>query len=553
MDRDEILRYVAFEDLRGSGFRSQFGTTDWVIVEASAKGRSEDIGIGAALLPESEVERALANADWDLLHGRGCPGFVTHCKPGTEDRTTYHRFGEDAGIEPIIVHRSFHGARPPSMELCEEFRLFHNLYFDSARNEYVKFAENGDEDVVVRMKSDRVEVHRRELMEYLTAKGMVLALFVDRFRYGMIEPVLRDDETLVEDRAGPDMVYNFHRSDARHIGYEHRNVFSRLLGKVLVRGGPDWEFHPGEREEPYEDFIIGVDERGEPRFHTCDHELLANYFGANPGAPHYLTPVFFRHEVLQKYYADPSRYKVTDSHLSCASLWGLRMDNNHERYVIVWLGDLGRDLPAKERPYWKSFNVPPDGKISTTYYRRAILAEFADPVAEDHVFKDQYHQTNEQWEKALGWPLFSPLSKEDEHVEMVLRVPLSNSPSEFDDQVIALTKLTVDCLNELELVTGLASLPKGAKGIAKLEAFLGARQVAGTKEIVSFLRGLQSLRSTGAAHKKGKNYEVAKKRFGVGNAPYPDVFRRILKEATETLRLLEGAGDVAVNPGMPSK
>ena len=62
MDRDEILRYVAFEDLRGPGFRSQFCTTEWVIVEESAKGQFEDIGIGAALLPESEVERALANA-----------------------------------------------------------------------------------------------------------------------------------------------------------------------------------------------------------------------------------------------------------------------------------------------------------------------------------------------------------------------------------------------------------------------------------------------------------------------------------------------------------
>ena len=371
---------------------------------------------------------------------------------------------------------------------------------------------------------------------------MVLALYIDRCRYGMIEPALRDDEAIIEDKAEADLVYNFHRSDARRIGYEKRNIFSRLLGKVILRGGPEWAFNPRPRKERHEEFIIGVDGSGEPRLHTCDPSALAPPHGANPDGAFYLTPVFFRREVLQKYYADPSRYEVIDSGVRCASLWNLRLDNNHERYVIVWLGDLGTYLPERERPYWKSFNVRPDGEMSDTFLRRAIHGDYAEPSAEDHIFKDQYQQTNQRWEGSLGWPLFVPLSKADEHVASVLRVPLSNSPSEFDEQVGALTKLMVDSLNEAELARGVTSFPKNAKGITKLKALLEARQVEGTAEIIDFLRGLQSLRSTGVAHLKGKNYEEAMRRFGVGDGPNADVFRRVLKEAINALRLLEAPG-----------
>src|SRR5881396_449000 len=221
MNRDKVLRYVAQEDGRGKEFRALFGA-DWVTVDASIKGETEDIGMGAAILPPGEVEHALGNADWDLLDGRGVPGFCTIVRPDREPVTTYHRFGSESGIEPLIIHRSFWGARPPSREPCEEFRLFHNLCPSSS--EFIRFVDNGHEEAIVRMTPDRVLVRRRELMEYITAKGMLLAFYIDRFRYGMIEPVLRDDERIIEDKAEADMVYSFHRSDARRIGYKDRNV-----------------------------------------------------------------------------------------------------------------------------------------------------------------------------------------------------------------------------------------------------------------------------------------------------------------------------------------
>ncbi len=51
------------------------------------------------------------------------------------------------------------------------------------------------------------------------------------------------------------------------------------------------------------------------------------------------------------------------------------MDNDHADRVIVFLGDLGRDLPKASEDYWHSFNIAPDSKLSETGYRRAILGD----------------------------------------------------------------------------------------------------------------------------------------------------------------------------------
>jgi hypothetical protein len=140
-------------------------------------------------------------------------------------------------------------------------------------------------------------------MEFVTAKDMVLALYLDRFRYALVTPDLTNEEELREDRTGENWTYTFHRSDGKHIWRGERNVYSRLLGKVLIYPGPQWaNIH--EREEEYPEFIISVDSAGMDVCHSCDPDGLANLFGANQGAPSYLTPIFLpprgTAEVLQR-------------------------------------------------------------------------------------------------------------------------------------------------------------------------------------------------------------------------------------------------------------
>jgi hypothetical protein len=128
-----------------------------------------------------------------------------------------------------------------------------------------------------------------------------------------------------------------------------------------------------------------------------------------------LTPVFFRREVLGKYYADAHRYEIRDSHVFCGGAWSLRLDNNHPDYVIVFLSDLGH-LPHKEQMYWQSYNVVPEGTISKTYRDRNILGLWVDPEAPDLLFKARYERFRRDWTKKFDWDLFKALRAADAHI-----------------------------------------------------------------------------------------------------------------------------------------
>jgi hypothetical protein len=181
------------------------------------------------------------------------------------------------------------------------------------------------------------------------------------------------------------------------------------------------------------------------------------------------------------------------------------MDNNYEDVVIVYLGDLYRDLPAKERAYWKAFNIPPQGGISRTKFMRDFMAEPCDPEGKDLIFKQRYSQLNKEWSKQYGWPLFLPLQDNDQHFFKNLRVLLNNSQSEFDMQLLSLTKVLVDALNESAIQKRISVLPDPPRGIAKLATFLAENGYKETEEGIDLLKLVQGLRSAGVAHLKGSN------------------------------------------------
>lgn len=72
----------------------------------------------------------------------------------------------------------------------------------------------------------------------------------------------------------------------------------------------DCNIWPYNEKKQYIEFIVGVDDNGRELHYTCDPSKLSNYFGANPDAPHYLTPIFFDSAVLSKYYSNPENIKL---------------------------------------------------------------------------------------------------------------------------------------------------------------------------------------------------------------------------------------------------
>jgi hypothetical protein len=119
-----------------------------------------------------------------------------------------------------------------------------------------------------------------------------------------------------------------------------------------------------------------------------------------------------------------------------------------------------------------------------------------------------------------------------------VRIPVTNSQAEVDEQIGCLTKLLVDSLNEKELAARAGVLEEGAKGIAKLDGFLERTQFPERQKVIRSLRDLQTLRSTGSAHRKGSAYEKAVAKLGVDGTRKADAVRRFLEEATEGLRAI---------------
>jgi hypothetical protein len=212
--------------------------------------------------------------------------------------------------------------------------------------------------------------------------------------------------------------------------------------------------------------------------------------------------------------------------------------------VVVFLGDLGR-IPYKEQKYWKSYNIAPQGGMSSTNIKRAFDGAFADPVGEEHFFKQKYSHFQEVWNEKFGWYIFLPLTAGDKHYLEYLHVPSKDNLKEFEEQVLALTKILIDSINqkiiERELTKKDARMLDQAKGgIDKFDLYLKEMTNRNFEGMILYLRRLQLLRSTNVAHRKsskGNNKAVAYFKLEAKN--YHDAFRDILLKAIWVLNTLE--------------
>ena len=409
------------------------GREPWQVVELTKDTTPDSLGLFSALIPPADLATVLSRESWDIMRGDGRPGFSKSYRNG-RNITTYRRFGGLAGLRPLVIYRHFHGAWPAYAELSEEFRHFHDLAEDRAGGVLLDFDQSGYPIEVVRIREHSVEVQMRYLLQFIAATRLHLAIFFDIIRYSHLplESIPESQRLLkhADDRS------RYFRHVVRCDFIPEFPTFSRLLGKAIIFPPPvercgKWPFAKAE-PKPEVSFVVGVTPDGTTQEFTSNPAKLSNFFGANPGAPHYLTPVYFRKEVLSKYYADPDRFTVSDGGLGCLSLWSIQIDNNHATHVSVFLGDLGRDLPYDKRLHWKQFNVPPQGRISETNYRRSFLAEFAPPQAPDLIFRSAYQGLNTSWRRVLGWPLFLELGPADAYLLATIRVPVTSSQSEFD-------------------------------------------------------------------------------------------------------------------------
>lgn len=465
----------------------------WVTVYShhdAADGRPSVFACFADLTRKQEI---LSGDDW-LKHASSfSPGFCV-----CADDVTYHD-GRDEGYDFIVAEQYFHPLDQAQILVNQEFVMLFELY----RGEdgcYYSVDKCGEREKVVDFAGDEVRVRTKYILRFIAAKQCLFVFFVDARLASSSSYPLGSTECIAEsDEVGG----NYHIGQWYTSDIDECYLLSMLYARSFIEPGDVetcgvWPYD--EKKERYPEFIIGERPDGSLVRYTCDPNKLGTHFDKVPRAPHYLTPVFFKPAVLDKYRSNP-HFEVSERHISCGSQWRCEIDNVDPDRVMAYLGDLGRDLPESERTHFLSFEMSPvDQHISEEVVKTDFFNMWVkDPSGPVSKLMRARMELDEAWEKRFGVTLFRPFHPSDEGILEQIHIPSSNGEAEFEGVSMALAKAIVDYIDEGSL--------KGAdvKGsINKLEAFLSANDIVAD---VKPLRDLQNLRSAGAAHGKGSKYD----------------------------------------------
>lgn len=447
-------------------------------------------------------------------------------------------------VEPFTIFRSWsYGSLISEFELIQDFILFYNLYWDDQENVYKVFDAYGEEFIVVKIKNldkdKKMEINTTFLRNYLSIKEKVLVRQHDHRTRTKIElATILGSQT--EQISFKTENYNFCLAFGEHHSPSEYRAFSRLLGKDIVLAFEQAKDLLGWKYE-YATFVIGIDTQGNKIESTCNEEELSNYF-VNKSTPHFLTPVFFKREVLKKYYDNPSKYSVKATLLSCSGLWSIPIDTNNESLVQVWLGDLGH-IPIKEQKHWQLHNVVPEGGITNSRFERDFEARFTDPGDPMFKFNKSLTTFQEKFSKKYGFNSFLPLSEHDKFVELTLRIPVNNEIPEFEQQIGYLAKLLPDSIDISSLTKKLIELDSdkelekiNGKKIRTFELFLQKEGL--DLSIIGILDSIQNIRSTAISHRKGKNFEKVFDEFDLAKTTKIEFFTNCINKCSQSLNLL---------------
>ena len=278
-----------------------------VQVSGKKKINNSEGSFWCGLLPLEEVEFSFKSYSWDSEIGSQGPEFVE-----SDNEIIYKsKYIPSNGCENIVNYREFYGVKQDYVELCEEFRLLNNLFYDTSTCKYISILKNGDcEDVAYIENNINMYISLKYLMRYASAKQMELVLFFE-FK-NEISGTLEENQLEAFSQEGKKEGSVFYGLWGDCINGDSPYIYSMLRGKKIFLPKPieTCGYWPYEKKREYCNYIIGCDEYGENKMYTSDPDKLGNYFGGNIGAPHYITPVFFDKRVLHKYISNQDIYSV---------------------------------------------------------------------------------------------------------------------------------------------------------------------------------------------------------------------------------------------------
>lgn len=534
-------KYILEDRLR---FHVKNGEEAWTTVYLSDDSNEERQFVYCVLAEKDLIESKFRELGWSRFFIDFKPSFDFNNKR----KPIYYRYGSEERIKPIIITRSYQSLFPTEVEIAEEFRLFFNIYVNNyIEGTYNKINEWADEDPIVKYTRKHIQIKTEYLKEYAAAQNLEILLIFEYYR-NFSESMDETQYSTNHILSSTDEKINFQidfQEDRWSKGFKFN---TRLLGKKWLKSLENYipqSLYDTIDKENFEKFIVKLDKSGKPILKSCN----ASY--QDTGEANFLTPVYFKREVLRKYYEKTNRYEVKANTIHKIGGWYLPVDNNNKDFIVVYLGDLGRNLPYQEQTYWKHYNITNAGSISDSYYKSSIEGEYSSPELSEFIFKNNFNEINNIWLLTHGFELFINLHSDDKFHLDSLRLPLTDSANEFDSQVLSLIKLLVDSINEKAITklhkTDYARLTskfqqtdskRKPKGLDKLQMHLEILEYQNTTKFIHYLRSIQDLRSASVAHRKGDRYEKVKEKFNIGEKSYIDIFDDILSSINTYLNEL---------------
>ncbi|MFD8495786.1 hypothetical protein [Amycolatopsis sp. NPDC059657] len=505
---------------------------EWLVVEEHFFTDDKHGGRGCVLIDTEQAATALEDTRW---LGRDLGKFGVWNSGRIDNGLTATERGVD--VEFFVHARQPAGAAAPVIEISHPFLWYWDAVPTTSGWKYLNEAGR-DQDLVrweITGDSWRVEVRALEFRHFLATYQRHALIQLDWVPKRDSEEFDRVDGEFHNEWAHVD----FHV--LHDMSMINRPAFSRTLGQYLVTGlrnsrTPRWEERENEVEHP--SFIYGIDPAsGEPLTHICDPDQLGTYFDKDGTRLHYLTPVYFKREVLQPYAAEPSRYRISNSRLSCLSLWGVEISFNSTGLVEVYLGDIGQKLPADEWGHWRTYNVPPEGKMDEGRFRRDFLNQWAgsnDPV---HDLRKARKEAMAASQALLGKPLRKELNTETQAEFDSLIGPLTDDPAALGAPLLLLTKVLADGIEPAPLKAYLTDYEPGERSLSLLRRF--TQELGGTTDITAIMRELQSFRSKGGiAHLAGSSAKKARAELEIEELTNLQAFESITTRITSCLNEL---------------
>lgn len=516
------------------------GSADWVVVAEKVKDGEDLFGTSWLLANDpAMISGIFRKVDFDGHIGDGLPDFDQ-----SSGKITYLPYGTSP-LEPqaFVIWREFHGLYPQELAILQEFVFYHKLYFDPAARNYIEPISLAPV-VMYEEGGLKIKVSMDHLRDFLAARNQVLVRAFDNRLRRKVD-VVPEIEVEVKN---PDAFFRLTvgQYDDR---YHDTNLFCLLRGKYLVRPyrEPKHKSYRGLLDRhtdrsPKVPFIVGKDEGGQPVAAHTHHDAG------------YLTPVFFRKALLEKYHNNPRLYRVDERMIWYLSEWSIAYGLNDAGLVHVWLGDLWRDMPYEEQQYWASFNVLPTGGLEPAFWTTQMEAEFAESDRIDRRILRAREALADAFNLRFGFHLFREIPQDEQFITSNLHVPHSPELREFNEQISYLAKLFVEALDKDAIEARVQSKQElldkdGNKkaSIQVLEVFFRDAAIDEGQRFCDQLRAVQSIRSKMPAHLTSKSEQVKLfARLGLESGrSLPEIFYKLLERILATI---EGLTDVLRKP-----